>query len=391
MATTTVNALTALASAASGDKIPIWDISAGQYKAITKANLVGGAMAGTSLTLSNTLASWSDLIVLQTADPSSVNFSIGINDTPVFNGVRDNQFWIGYNFSSSIDNSEPSVAWVIENHYQYDPSLSRTEIYLVTQPPSPYHTTAYDRAMQVNVEHNSNYQSLGIDVNLLTVTFRGATGLWGVGGGYVSQSGLTTRVDPNDRWIIEQANAAGTGFKNIIKLNSSDRVSVGDSTTGIYIAGDSEFRKLLWVGTTGNPDEMSTRLAFSLAGYSTYQQWIRSMSSAGTVANNVIAFEMSDATANGHNEVFRVQGDKRVGINDSSPDATLDIVTADAAAVPVLLLEQLDVSEEMIEFVSTAGAGNAIEAVGGKSLTTTHWIKVTINGDVRYLPAGTIS
>ncbi len=62
------------------------------------------------------------------------------------------------------------------------------------------------------------------------------------------------------------------------------------------------------------------------------------------------------------------------------------------SALPVLTLNQVDVSEEMIEFVSTIGTGNAIEAVGAKSLTTTHFIKVTIPGGLtRYFPIGTIA
>jgi hypothetical protein len=61
------------------------------------------------------------------------------------------------------------------------------------------------------------------------------------------------------------------------------------------------------------------------------------------------------------------------------------------AAIPALYLAQSDVSEEIIEITSTAGAGNAIEAVGIKTLTTTHFIKVTINGNTRYIPAGTIA
>ena len=40
----------------------------------------------------------------------------------------------------------------------------------------------------------------------------------------------------------------------------------------------------------------------------------------------------------------------------------------------------------------TIGVGNAIEAVGAKTLTTTHFIKNTINGvGTRYIPAGTIA
>jgi len=61
-------------------------------------------------------------------------------------------------------------------------------------------------------------------------------------------------------------------------------------------------------------------------------------------------------------------------------------------ATPVLYLDQGDVSEEMIEFSCTIGTGNAIEAVGAKALTTTHFIKVTITGvGTRYIPAGTIA
>lgn len=73
--------------------------------------------------------------------------------------------------------------------------------------------------------------------------------------------------------------------------------------------------------------------------------------------------------------------------------AQLHIDQASAtAAIPVLLLDQADVSEEMIEFVSTVGVGNAIEAVGAKALTTTHFIKVTLPGALtRYFPVGTIA
>ena len=61
-------------------------------------------------------------------------------------------------------------------------------------------------------------------------------------------------------------------------------------------------------------------------------------------------------------------------------------------AIPVLILDQVDVSEELIEFISTIGVGNAIEAVGAKTLTTTHFLKVTLPGGLtRYIPCGTIA
>jgi hypothetical protein len=61
-------------------------------------------------------------------------------------------------------------------------------------------------------------------------------------------------------------------------------------------------------------------------------------------------------------------------------------------AIPVLYLDQADISEEMIEFNTTIGTGNAIEAIGAKSLTTTHFIKATITGvGTVYIPVGTIA
>ena len=93
-----------------------------------------------------------------------------------------------------------------------------------------------------------------------------------------------------------------------------------------------------------------------------------------------------------------IVGDVRIG-STVAPGFTLD-VTGDAkvdqssttGAKPVLTLDQADISEEMVEFVTTIGTGNAIEAIGAKTLTTTHFIKVTIPGGLtRYIPVGTIA
>lgn len=85
-----------------------------------------------------------------------------------------------------------------------------------------------------------------------------------------------------------------------------------------------------------------------------------------------------------------------VSFGDPAPTTPLGQVHVDqasaTAAIPVLYLDQADVSEEMIQFETTIGTGNAIEAVGAKTLTTTHFIKVTLPGALtRYIPAGTIA
>ena len=85
--------------------------------------------------------------------------------------------------------------------------------------------------------------------------------------------------------------------------------------------------------------------------------------------------------------------DCTVGIAGSSAAAKLHVdQSASDGARPVLYLDQADIDQEMIEFNTTIGVGNAIEAVGAKTLTTTHFIKVTLPGPLtRYIPAGTIA
>jgi len=92
-------------------------------------------------------------------------------------------------------------------------------------------------------------------------------------------------------------------------------------------------------------------------------------------------------------ELVRFTTDNLVAIGLTVPTAKCHIdQSSTTAAIPVLTLDQGDISEEMIEFVTTIGTGNAIEAVAAKVLTTTHFIKVTIPGGLtRYLEVGTIA
>jgi hypothetical protein len=86
-----------------------------------------------------------------------------------------------------------------------------------------------------------------------------------------------------------------------------------------------------------------------------------------------------------------LQGD--TGINALSPAAKLHVdQDSTTGAKPTLYLDQADLSEEFIEFNTTIGTGNPTEAIGGKSLTTTHFVRVTITGvGYRYIPVGTIA
>ena len=79
-----------------------------------------------------------------------------------------------------------------------------------------------------------------------------------------------------------------------------------------------------------------------------------------------------------------------VGIS-SAPSGKAHVdQSSTTAAIPVLILDQADLDQPMIEFVTTIGTGNAIEAKGAKSLTTTHFIMVKLPGGLtRYIEAGT--
>ncbi len=112
--------------------------------------------------------------------------------------------------------------------------------------------------------------------------------------------------------------------------------------------------------------------------------------------SGMTGFQFGNGTNNagaGFAALFTILDGGNVGIKIAAPTAQLHIDQASTtAAQPVLLLDQADVSEEMIQFETTIGTGNAIEAIGAKTLTTTHFIKVTLPGGLtRSIPVGTIA
>jgi len=84
-------------------------------------------------------------------------------------------------------------------------------------------------------------------------------------------------------------------------------------------------------------------------------------------------------------------GNVLIGTTTGSGKLTVD-QSASAGAIPVLVLDQADLSEEFIEFAGTVGTGNSIEAKAAKTLTTTHFLRMNITGvGYVYMPVGTIA
>lgn len=92
-------------------------------------------------------------------------------------------------------------------------------------------------------------------------------------------------------------------------------------------------------------------------------------------------------------EAARMTKDGRVVVGATVAAGKVHIdQSSTTAAIPVLVLDQADVSEPMIEFETTVGTGNSIEAKGAKALTTTHFLKVKLpDNSIAYIEMGTIA
>jgi hypothetical protein len=101
--------------------------------------------------------------------------------------------------------------------------------------------------------------------------------------------------------------------------------------------------------------------------------------------------------------LFADAGVERVGINQSSPAGKLDVYQGSTTgAIPVLKLEQKDVSEEFTRYVGTAAAGVLTQSIVDEgdqaSETREGWLKVYVVDDggqiatqAYYLPIYTLS
>ena len=171
-------------------------------------------------------------------------------------------------------------------------------------------------------------------------------------------------------------NSLGSGF--IV------RKTRGTGTSPTIVQDGDQIAKLLFTGYDGTAHRSAAQIIAYVDGTPGASDMPGAISFQTTIAGEVTPRSKLYMTNDGK---------VGIGLNLTTPTAQLHIdQSSTTAAVPVLILDQADVSEEMIEFISTIGVGNALEAVGGKTLTTTHFIKVTLPGGLtRYLPVGTIS
>ncbi|MBI4092239.1 MAG: hypothetical protein HY427_03485 [Candidatus Levybacteria bacterium] len=166
---------------------------------------------------------------------------------------------------------------------------------------------------------------------------------------------------------------------------------ISDSGTG---AGNGALLQLINTDTTDGNRSNFTFNTYDAAGtnFATSRIVGVHVSHGTSATSGALVFQTRPSTSTPA-ERMRIDENGNVGIGTAAPTATLHVdQSSTTAAVPPLILDQADIDQDMIEFVTTIGTGNAIEAIGAKTLTTTHFIKVTIPGGLtRYFPVGTIA
>ena len=196
--------------------------------------------------------------------------------------------------------------------------------------------------------------------------------------------GLKLYDDGGNGIFVKDGGYAGFGTadpQELLHISAADNAAIRIESTDISLTTDQVIGGIDWytnddsVGGTG------------LSGR------IRNLAEDTFGIVTALVFETRDDGGSLLSEKVRITSDGRVGIDITIPTAKLHVdQLSTTAAIPVLYLDQADVSEELIEFNTTIGVGNAIEAKGTKSLTTTHFLKVTLPGSLTcYIPCGTIA
>src|SRR3990167_11072582 len=185
----------------------------------------------------------------------------------------------------------------------------------------------------------------------------------------LTQTNLTVSGAFTSQGIDDNANAVA------ITIDSSENVGIGTASP----AAKLDVKEGDLGGTSGDAlvisNQRGTTNTAGLNGVQLITRLLRTSDYVGGSGGITTALQLlrkTDATEQAYISLFG----NNVGIRTESPTATLHVdQSSTTAAIPVLTLDQADVSEELIEFVTTIGTGNAIEAIGAKTLTTTHFIK----------------
>ena len=228
----------------------------------------------------------------------------------------------------------------------------------------PRHRTNYAANYHLALNPNGGKVGIGIVEPYSTLHIKSA------GEGTIADGG----DDAAPQLILESTGSTIGSSGPILCLHNSSE-AVNNDYIGIisFTAGDSQD------ATPVNPAQGTE--------YANISARILDQTHDSTDGIMYIATDVNDTTTN---TLYITGGMLGVGVQ---PTSMLHVDQASTTgAVPVLTLDQADVSEEFIEFLGVIGTGNSIQAKASLTLTQTHFIKVKLQGDlIRYIPVGTLA
>ena len=214
-------------------------------------------------------------------------------------------------------------------------------------------------------------------------------------------------VDETDEpWTLKVRSHDSNSWASLFKSDGSMVAAPATHTHSELVASDGSPEPALSVDTVGfvgigdsspsrqldvNAGTANIAARFVSTDANVEIEFLDSTTGANPPSIMIVADDMYLRVGNANR--IKVESGGNIGINTASPLAKLHVdQSSTTAAIPVLYLDQADVSEEMIEFNSVIGAGNPIEVVALKTLIPTHFIKCTIPGGfTRYFQVGTLA
>jgi hypothetical protein len=192
----------------------------------------------------------------------------------------------------------------------------------------------------------------------------------------------------------------GTASINTIYTNTANASTVN---VGVTLSGDGTAAVPAF-SFTADPDTGMFRQAVNAIGFATAGTEdfritdAQAMSvNGGTAALPAFSFTADNdigmyragtdilAFATAGAEAVRITAVNRLGVNTNNPAAQTDIrQTSTTGAVPVLYLNQTDISEEFIQFQSTISTGHPISVATALPAAPTHRIRVSVAGTLRF-------
>lgn len=204
----------------------------------------------------------------------------------------------------------------------------------------------------------------------------------------INEQGHVINLHEEGAVTTTQGIATALTSMGLLATSTIADVAVADGGTGASTA--SAARTNLGLGSIATEAETNYALLAGRAGGQTLIGGTASgedltLQSTSNATRGSIFFGSAQTSA--YDEV-----NDRLGIGIAAPTGVLHIDQSSlTGALPVVKLDQADLSEELIDFIAVEATGNPVEDVGAKALTTTKFVRVAVNGVKLYIQVGTIA